>query len=44
MEMIAMKRNLLKDIEDRLPTLSKSQKLISKYILENYDKAAYMTA
>ena len=39
-----MKRNLLKDIEERLPTLSKSQKLISHYILENYDKAAYMTA
>lgn len=39
-----MKRNLLKEIEERLPTLSKSQKLISHYILENYDKAAYMTA
>lgn len=39
-----MKRNLLKDIEDRMPTFSKSQKLISRYILDNYDKAAYMTA
>ncbi len=39
-----MKRNLLKDIEERMPTFSKSQKLISRYILDNYDKAAYMTA
>ena len=37
-------RNLLTDIETRLPTFSKGQKLISNYILENYDKAAYMTA
>lgn len=39
-----MKRNLLKEIKDRMPTFSKGQKLISAYILENYDKAAYMTA
>ncbi|MBE6536078.1 MAG: MurR/RpiR family transcriptional regulator [Ruminococcaceae bacterium] len=39
-----MKRNLLKEIKDRMPTFSKGQKLISVYILENYDKAAYMTA
>lgn len=39
-----MSRNLLKEIEDNLPKFSKSQKIISKYILENYDKAAYMTA
>lgn len=39
-----MKINLLKNIEDRMPTFSKSQKLISRYILDNYDKAAYMTA
>ena len=37
-------RNLLSEIEQRMPTFSKGQKLISKYILENYDKAAYMTA
>ena len=37
-------RNLLNDIEMRMPTFSKGQKLISNYILENYDKAAYMTA
>ena len=39
-----MSKNLLKSIEDRMSGFSKSQKLISKYILENYDKAAYMTA
>lgn len=39
-----MARNLLKEIEENIPRFSKSQKLISKYILENYDKAAYMTA
>ena len=37
-------RNLLSEIEARMPTFSKGQKLISNYILENYDKAAYMTA
>ena len=40
----AMKKNLLTEIEKRMPTFSKGQKLISNYILENYDKAAYMTA
>lgn len=40
----AMAKNLLREIEDKLPKFSKSQKIISKYILENYDKAAYMTA
>ena len=39
-----MKTNLLKKIEERIPTFSKGQRLISNYILENYDKAAYMTA
>ena len=39
-----MKSNLLRDIEERMPSFSKSQKIISRYILENYDKAAYMTA
>ena len=39
-----MARNLLKEIEDSIPKFSKSQKILSKYILENYDKAAYMTA
>ncbi len=39
-----MKRNLLKEIEEKMPTFSKSQKRISEYILNNYDKATYMTA
>ena len=39
-----MARNLLGEIQSRMTDFSKSQKLISNYILENYDKAAYMTA
>lgn len=39
-----MPTNLLKVIEDNFSRFSKSQKIISTYILENYDKAAYMTA
>lgn len=39
-----MSKNLLKTIEERIGTFSKSQRLISNYILESYDKAAYMTA
>ncbi len=39
-----MSDDLLKTIETKMPTFSKSQKLIAKYILEHYDKAAYMTA
>ena len=39
-----MNRNLLVDIETGMPSFSKGKKLISAYILENYDKAAYMTA
>jgi len=31
-------------IESRLPEMSKGHKAIAGYILENYDKAAYMTA
>lgn len=39
-----MKRNLLKTIEEKMPTFSKGQKRIAAYVIENYDKAAYMTA
>ena len=39
-----MKRNLLKTIEEKMPTISKGQKRIATYVIENYDKAAYMTA
>lgn len=39
-----MKEDLLQKIEKLMPEFSKSQKLIGKFILEHYDKAAYMTA
>ncbi len=38
------KLDLLSLIESKMPKLSKGQKLIARYILEHYDKAAYMTA
>ena len=34
----------LETIEKPYPEMSKSQKAIADYILESYDKAAYMTA
>ncbi len=39
-----MKEDLLQRIEELIPTFSKSQKLIANYILNHYEKAAYMTA
>lgn len=39
-----MNRNLLAEIEAGMSSFSKGQKLISAYILEHYDKAAYLTA
>ncbi len=39
-----MKDDLLQRIEKLIPQFSKSQKLIAGYILEHYEKAAYMTA
>lgn len=39
-----MSDNLLKTIEEMMPKFSKSQKLIAGFILEHYEKAAYMTA
>ncbi len=39
-----MSRDLLKVIEERMPTFSKGQKAIAKYIIDHYEKAAYMTA
>lgn len=39
-----MSDDLLKSIEEKLPRFSKSQKMIATYILEHYEKAAYMTA
>ena len=39
-----MNEDLLKMIGEKLPGFSKSQKLIANYILQHYEKAAYMTA
>lgn len=39
-----MKSDLLKQIELRFAKLSKGQKNIASYILEHYEKAAYLTA
>lgn len=39
-----MNTDFLNQIEARLPEFSKAQKLIARYILEHYEKAAFMTA
>ena len=39
-----MSRDILYNIQNNMASFSKGQKLIAKYILENYDKAAFMTA
>ncbi|MBQ9131623.1 MAG: MurR/RpiR family transcriptional regulator [Clostridia bacterium] len=39
-----MSTDLLVQIEERMPQFSKGQKLIANYILQHYDKAAYLTA
>lgn len=39
-----MGNDLLKRLEVLMPTLSKGQKLIARYIIEHYDKVAFMTA
>lgn len=39
-----MPKDLLITIENNLSTFSKGQKMIAKYILEQFDKAAFMTA
>ena len=36
--------DLLKTIETRMSSFSKGQRMIASYILNNYDKAAYLTA
>ena len=38
------KTDLLKIIEEKIPTLSKGHRRIATFIIEHYDKAAYMTA
>lgn len=39
-----MKKDFTEEIKDRMSSFSKGQKQIASYILEHYDKAAYMTA
>ncbi len=39
-----MKRDLLMTIKNQMPTFSKGQRLIAGFVLEHYEKAAYMTA
>lgn len=39
-----MSKDLLITIEENMSTFSKGQKIIAKYILEQFDKAAFMTA
>ena len=39
-----MKNNILKEIEARMSSFSKGQKLIANYVISHYEKAAYMTA
>ena len=39
-----MKQNLLHQLSERMSAFSKGQRQIAAYILEHYDRAAYMTA
>ena len=39
-----MMTDVLNEIQNKMPTLSKGQKKIAQYILDEYDKAAFMTA
>ncbi|MFC4804477.1 MurR/RpiR family transcriptional regulator [Filifactor villosus] len=43
-KIIKTDKNLIEHIEKIYMTLTKSQKIIAKYIMENYDKVAFMTA
>lgn len=39
-----MKQNLLQQMTERMPEFSKGQRLIAQYILQHYDRAAFLTA
>jgi DNA-binding MurR/RpiR family transcriptional regulator len=39
-----MAKDILSHIQESMPSFSKGQKLIASFILESYDKAAFMTA
>lgn len=36
--------NIIKNIQDNYSTLSKGQKVIAEYVINHYDKAAFLTA
>ena len=39
-----MKQNLLQQMTERMPDFSKGQRLIAQFILQHYDRAAFLTA
>ncbi|MCD7755477.1 MAG: MurR/RpiR family transcriptional regulator [Firmicutes bacterium] len=39
-----MKNDILSILQERMPTFSKGQRRIARYIMESYDKAAFQTA
>jgi DNA-binding MurR/RpiR family transcriptional regulator len=39
-----MNTNILNEIKSRMPEMSKGQRRIAEYILNHYDRAAFMTA
>lgn len=39
-----MRHDILSDLQEKMSTFSKGQRRIAQYILESYDKAAFMTA
>ena len=41
---MGLNNNVLHTIRQQMPQFSKGQKRIAAYILEHYDKAAFMTA
>ena len=38
------KKDILSVLENRLSSFSKGQRVIARFLMENYDKAAFMTA
>jgi Transcriptional regulators len=39
-----MDQNVITNIQENFMSLSKAQKIIAEYIINHYDKAAFMTA
>ena len=40
----ATQKDILRALEQRLPSFSKGQRVLARFVLDNYDKAAFMTA